>query len=140
MPTEARRRRSQLNPQVPVVQAPSTARRAWIIAATVLLAWFGLIIHNRMEFPLMAFTRPEYIVPTLAWLVVFLVWLRFPNHQLARKLLLGWGMISLAGAIVTVLPLPFLPFSPEQSLSHYVVHALNALGQLPVIWLTRTMR
>jgi hypothetical protein len=88
----------------------------------------------------MAFTRAEYSVSSLAWLVLFLAWLRFPNHHSSARLLLGWGAISLAGAILTVLPLPFLPFRPEQSLRHYGVHALYALTQLPVLRLTWKMR
>ena len=124
------------------MRASSTSRRCstWIVAATVVLAWLGLVIHNIAEFPLMAFTRAEYIVPSLAWLVLVLAWLRFPNHHLSARLLLGWGAISLAGAILTVLPLPFWPFRPEQSLRHYGVHALYAVTQLPILWLTWRMR
>jgi hypothetical protein len=124
------------------VRASSTARRfpPSIVAATVVLAWLGLVIHNIVEFPLMAFTRAEYSVPSLAWLVLFLAWLRFPNHHSSARLLLGWGAISLAGAILTVLPLSFLPFRPEQSLRHYGVHALYAVTQLPVLRLTWRMR
>lgn len=88
----------------------------------------------------MAFTRPEYSVPTLVWLFIFLVSLRLPNHRWTGRLLLGWGAISLAGAIVTVLPLPFLPFRPEQSVSHYGVHALYVITQLPLLRLTWRMR
>ena len=65
----------------------------------------------------MAFTRPEYTFSTSAWLLLFLAWLLFPSQHLLVRLLLGWSAISLAGAILTVLPLPFLPFRPEQSLS-----------------------
>ena len=63
----------------------------------------------------MAFTRPEYTFSTSAWLLLFLAWLLLPNHDFSVRLLFGWSAISLAGAIVTVLPLPFLPFRPEQS-------------------------
>ncbi len=114
----------------------STLRRVppWIVAAGVLLAWLGLVVHNISEFPLMALTRPEYTIPSLAWLLIFLAWLLLPNHDFSVKLLLGWSAISLAGAIVTVLPLPFLPFRPEQSVSHYRVHAVYAATQLPVLW------
>ena len=88
----------------------------------------------------MALTRPEYTFPSLVWLLLFLAWLLLPNHDFTIRLLLGWSAISLAGAIVTVLPLPFLPFRPEQSVSHYGVHALYAAAQLPVLWLTWRMR
>ena len=48
-------------------------------------------------------------------------------------LLRVWGGISLAGAIITVLPLPVLPFRPEQSIRHYGVHVSYAVTQLPVL-------
>jgi hypothetical protein len=123
------------------VRTSSTARRfpTWIVVATVVLAWLGLVIHNIVEFPLMAFTRAEYSVPSLLWLILFLAWLWFPNHHLSARLLLGCSTISLAGAILTVLPLPFWPFRPEQSLRHYGVHTLYALSQLPVLRLTWRM-
>jgi hypothetical protein len=88
----------------------------------------------------MAFTRAEYSVPTLVWLLLLLAWLLFPNYHSSARLLFVWGAISLAGAILTVLPLPFLPFWPEQSLRHYGVHALYAAAQLPVLWLTGRVR
>jgi hypothetical protein len=37
------------------------------------------------------------------------------------------------GGIISVLPLPFLPFYPEQRLAHYAAHALYAIAQLPLI-------
>jgi len=57
----------------------------------------------------------------LIWLVLFLVWLQFPNHSAAR-LLFGWGAISLAGAILTVVPCLSCRSCPEQSLRQYGVH------------------
>jgi hypothetical protein len=121
--------------------ASSTVRRVspLTLAASVVLAWLGLVIHNRAEFPHMAFTRPEYSVPTLIWLVLLLAWLRVPTRSSSR-LLLGWSAISLAGAILTVLPLPILPFRPEQSWQHYGVHVIYAVTQLPILWLTWRMR
>ncbi len=88
----------------------------------------------------MALSRPEYTFPSLVWLLLFLAWLLLPNHNFSVRLLLGWSVIGLAGAIVTVLPLSFLPFRPEQSVSHYGVHALYAATQLPVLWLAWRMR
>jgi hypothetical protein len=38
-----------------------------------------------------------------------------------------------AGGIVTALPLPFLPFAPEQSVAHYAVHVVYALSQVPLV-------
>ena len=32
-----------------------------------------------------------------------------------------------------MLPLPILPFSPEQSLTHYAAHVVYAVGQVPLV-------
>jgi len=44
------------------------------------------------------------------------------------------GILQLiGGAILSVLPLPILPFVPEQSPDHYISHAVYGLAQLPLI-------
>jgi hypothetical protein len=51
-----------------------------------------------------------------------------------RYLLLAWALLNLlGGAVLSVLPLPFLPFVPEQSLRHYSFHLLYGLTQVPLI-------
>jgi hypothetical protein len=117
------------------VPASSKSVRWWVIALTVALAWLGLLIHNAIEFPNMALSRPEYSAPTLAWLALFLIWLLVPDTRWPSNLLFVWGAISLAGAVITVLPLPILPFRPEQSLRHYGVHIIYAVTQLPILTL-----
>jgi sugar phosphate permease len=48
--------------------------------------------------------------------------------------LLCWGLLHLVGGgILSVLPLPFLPFAPEQSVSHYLFHAIYAWAQIPLV-------
>ena len=37
------------------------------------------------------------------------------------------------GAVITVLPVGFLPFVPEQALAHYFAHAVYATSQLPLL-------
>jgi hypothetical protein len=106
-----------------------------IVVAAVAVAWAGLFVHNRVEFPKLSFASPEYAVPTLVWLALLLAWSLLPNTGWTATLLLGWGALSLAGAVITVLPLPFLPFQPEQSLRHYAVHVVYAATQLPIIGL-----
>jgi hypothetical protein len=81
----------------------------------------------------MALSRPEYSAPTLTWLALFLIWLLVPDARWPSNLLFVWGAISLAGAVITVLPLPILPFRPEQSLRHYGVHIIYAVTQLPIL-------
>jgi hypothetical protein len=114
-------------------EASALSVRTRTVALAVVLAWAGLLVHNAIEFPTLPFSRPDYAIPTVAWLVAFLIWWRFTGPRWPATLLLVWGGISLLGAIATVLPLPILPFRPEQSLRHYGVHVIYALTQLPVL-------
>jgi hypothetical protein len=112
---------------------PTRPRAVLLMAAAVALAWLGLCIHNAVELPHLRPLGPEYGVPTLAWLGLFGLWWALPGRRWANQLLLGWGLVSLAGAIITVLPLHFLPFKPEQSLRHYGVHVIYSVTQLPIL-------
>jgi hypothetical protein len=44
-----------------------------------------------------------------------------------------FGYARLGGAILSILPLPFLPFVPEQTVSHYVSHVIFGITQIPLI-------
>jgi hypothetical protein len=49
-------------------------------------------------------------------------------------LIFAWVMMHfLIGALLTVLPLPVWPFTPDQSLAHYMAHMIYAILQLPLI-------
>jgi hypothetical protein len=47
--------------------------------------------------------------------------------------LLGWAMLNLLGRTLSVLPLPVLPFEPDQTLRHYSFHLLYAATQVPLL-------
>ncbi len=54
---------------------------------------------------------------------------------------LAWGVLNLAGAIVTALPAPWLPFTPDQTTQHYVAHVLYGCLQVPIIlWAAKFLR
>ena len=56
-----------------------------------------------------------------------------PASPLGGALLLAWALLNLlGGAVLSVLPLPFLPFVPEQSLRHYSFHLLYGLTHVRV--------
>ena len=38
----------------------------------------------------------------------------------------------LQSGLLSVIPFPFLPFYPEQTVQHYIVHAIYGLDQLPL--------
>lgn len=57
-----------------------------------------------------------------------------PYQRVMRQALLSWTWVNLVGGgILSVLPLPFLPFVPEQSVFHYVMHMQYILTQIPLI-------
>ncbi len=107
------------------------------LAAAVFLSWLGAAVHNTLElgFPLW---RWENSFPALVGLLLFLAWWGRPGQRrLWELILLIWtaGAHFLIGAILSAVPTPLWPFYPEQSLSHYLSHAIYGAAQLPLIWL-----
>ena len=108
-----------------------------LLAALTFLSWLGAYIHTTLELALPLW-RPENTVPALVGLVLYLGWWKQPQQRrLWAWLLLAWtvGGHLLLGAVVSVLPLPWLPFTPEQSAGHYLSHVIYGVAQLPLIWL-----
>lgn len=115
---------------------PLAGRKAALVATLTFLSWLGAYVHTTLELGLPVW-RPENSGPALVGLVLFLGWWRQPLRRgLWRWLLLAWTVVGhlLLGAVLSVLPLPLWPFLPEQSLAHYLSHALYAAAQLPLIW------
>jgi hypothetical protein len=102
------------------------------MTAAVLVAWLGMFLHNMADLPISA-ASPENILPGIIW-ITFL-WLWVWDRRWSVVVGLGWAGLNLLGAFLTVLPLPVLPFAPEQSVRHYLFHALYAVTQLPVLYL-----
>jgi hypothetical protein len=111
----------------------SQRRTGWVAASTA-LAWLGFYIHNVDDLPGQTLLSPETSLPTLVTFVLFLAW-RFPTTRVATWLLLGWGLLHLIGGGLSVIPFPFLPFYPEQTVRHYLFHVVYAASQLPLIGL-----
>ena len=107
------------------------------MAGAVVVAWLGMYIHNVADLPNLAFSSSENALPGLVWLLLFGLWRAMPGRSWPAILLLAWGMLNLVGGFASVLPLPVLPFKPEQTLRHYVFHVLYALTQLPLIGIVR---
>jgi hypothetical protein len=106
---------------------------AWITAFTV-LSWLGEYVHNRYELPQLTLLSPENSIPALISALLFLAWWQMPSRRVTGIALLAWAFVHLiGGAIVSVIPFSFLPFYPEQSLSHYLTHILYGLAQVPLI-------
>ncbi len=70
----------------------------------------------------------------LAW------WVAARDGIAARATLGFWTGLNLVGGALTVLPLPLLPFVPEQTVEHYAAHAIYAIAQVPLLGLLLTTR
>ncbi len=112
-----------------------TNRLIGLVAAVTLLAWLGEYIHNLVEMPQMTLLSPENSLTGLVSLLLFVGWWLLPYKRITASLLLIWALLHLiGGAVITVIPFPFLPFDPEQNLKHYLAHIFYGLAQLPLLW------
>lgn len=112
----------------------------WIILGLVVSA-FGGWAHNSLEG--FAFLSGEMAMTLVPALVLIVGWMVFPGRALWWATLIWVGMNLVVGALLSVLPLPIWPFTPDQSLGHYSSHLLYAVTQLPALyalWLTREER
>ena len=112
-------------------------RSPYGMASAVALAWLGMYIHNVADLPNLTLSSSENALPGLVWLLLFGLWWAMPGHSWPAVLLLAWGLLNLVGGFTSVLPLPVLPFKPEQSLRHYMFHVLYAITQLPLLGIVR---
>ena len=108
---------------------------AVVVAATA-LAWAGFFLHNVADLPGQTILAPESLFPTLVWTAALILWLVPSTRATGAWVLLTWALINLVGGAATVLPLPFLPFEPEQTATHYAFHGLYAGMQVPLIGVT----
>ena len=77
---------------------------------------------------------PETSLPALISVLLLLgIWLS-PWRRMMRLALLSWALVNLlGGGILSVLPLPFLPYYPEQTVFHYLMHVQYVATQIPLI-------
>ncbi len=106
-------------------------RWIWVMAVAVVVAWIGLFIHNVADLPGQSILSPESYGPLIFSVTLFAVW--FWWRRVGSWLLLLWAALNVLGAILTVLPLSFLPFEPEQTTKHYLFHVLYGVTQLPLL-------
>jgi hypothetical protein len=117
--------------------ATGTLRRpVGLMLLFTLLSWLGEYVHNLFELPQLTMFSPENSIPALISLVLFTMWWLTPARQAAVVLLLVWALLHLiGGGVLSVIPFGFLPFYPDQTLDHYVAHAVYVVAQLPLIGL-----
>lgn len=97
-------------------------------AAALIVAWAGLWLHELVRVPATLGITIDGSLPFLAAAVGLIAWRNRP-----LGLVKGFGWLHFVGAVLTVLPLPLLPFASEQTLAHCVVHGLRAVAQIPLI-------
>ncbi len=114
--------------------AVATNRRIGWVAACIIVAWLGLYVHNRVELPHLTILSLENSIPALLFGAFLLAWIMLSNQRGIVLLFLCWALLHLVGGgILSVLSLPVLPFYPEQSVQHYVMHLVYGAAQVPLI-------
>lgn len=104
-----------------------------VMATALALSWATMLGHNLYELPISPLA-PESTGPlVVAGVLLVVYWIR-PRSRVALWAILGWALANLVvGGVITVLPLPILPFTPDQSLDHYLAHVYYAAGQVPLL-------
>lgn len=103
------------------------------MAAALAISAGSMLAHNLYELPLTPLD-PQNAGPIGVAALLAVAYAAWPDAKAVAVAALGWGVLNLViGGIVTVLPLPILPFVPEQSLTHYGAHLVYALGQVPLV-------
>ena len=108
------------------------------MAAAVAISIAGMAIHTVREFGTDGLFQPASgFLPIAAIQTGLLMWwLRSAaSRPTAAKWLFVTGVFQLiGGAIISVLPLPILPFVPAQTMDHYVSHLIFGIAQIPLLW------
>ena len=103
------------------------------MAAALAISWGSMLGHNLYELPLGPLDI-ENSGPLLVAIGLGLAYAARPASILIPALALAWGVLNLVvGGVLSVLPLPILPFVPDQSLEHYGAHIVYVLGQVPLV-------
>jgi hypothetical protein len=103
------------------------------MAGALALSAASMLAHNLYELPLGPLDLENAGPIAFAGLLA-LAYAARPDSRFVAAAALGWGLLNFViGGMVTVLPLPILPFVPEQSLTHYGAHLVYSVGQVPLV-------
>lgn len=119
------------------VDAGPVKSDAWAVGALG-LSIAGLAGHNILEFGfgVLSDFGSGTIPMLIAAAVIAAIWWLIPGaRRTCSVLMIAFGLLNLVGGgLLSVLPLDFLPFNPEQSLLHYASHLFYGVTQIPLIW------
>lgn len=104
-----------------------------VVLAALLVSAAGHAIHNLAEFPPAILLGWETLVP-LGVTVLLGAGLVYRPGLGPSAAATGWALVVIVFGGGSVLPFGFLPFVPDQSLSHYLAHVVYVLAQLPLLW------
>ena len=103
------------------------------MAAALTVSAASMLAHNLYELPLSPIDL-QNSGPVAFAAILGIASAAWPRSRSILWATVAWGLLNLViGGIVTVLPLPILPFVPEQTLSHYAAHVVYAVGQVPLV-------
>lgn len=123
---------STMDRRVAVSVGAASAPSRVAVGLALALSWGTMLAHNLYELPL-AVGDLENTGPLAVALILWLAYWRRGGFRAVAWALLGWALLNMViGGVVTVLPLAVLPFTPEQSLDHYLAHVVYAAGQVPL--------
>jgi hypothetical protein len=100
------------------------------------VSWMGLWVHEVHRVPQLLGLTPDGDLFMLVIAAGLAYWWMRTHGTAPAAALLAYAVINLVGGVLSVLPLGWLPFQPEQSGSHYAVHAAYALCQLPLLFVS----
>lgn len=115
--------------------APETGRQPrakWPMYSAATISWLGFLVHNVADLPGQTLLSPETLGPSLITIALLAVYSTGPG-RVGGFCLAIWATMNLVGGAFSVLPLPALPFEPEQTLRHYSFHLLYAAAQIPLL-------
>jgi hypothetical protein len=109
-----------------------------LIAGTA-ISWIGLWIHELYRVPRLLGFTPDGDLFMLVIAAGLAYWWYRTRSFGAAWALLAYALVNLVGGALSVLPLDWLPFKPEQTAIHYSVHVIYAVCQLPLIFFSASV-
>jgi len=114
------------------------------IGSAVACSGLGMAVHTVREFGSPGvFAWETGLAPVVfAQVAIFVLWWhgRSARPTLSIVLAVTGLFLLVGGAILSVLPLPFLPFAPAQTVDHYLTHVILGITQIPIVVIPLKLR